>query len=81
MISGGVFAGASAPNQVVTSKPGSAASDSVGTSGSAAERFAVVTASARSFPDLMCGSDGGTVSNIMCTWPPTRSVTAGPLPL
>ncbi len=44
------------------SKPLSPASSSVGTSGSTDERFAVVTASARSLPAWMCGSTGVMVS-------------------
>ncbi|SDH74844.1 hypothetical protein SAMN05444748_102305 [Variovorax sp. OV700] len=49
----GVPAGASTPTHVPMSKPLSPASSS-GTSGSTAERLAVVTASARSLPPLMC---------------------------
>ena len=57
------------------------ASSRVGTSGSADERLAVVTASARSLPLLMCCSTGVTVSNDIVIWPPSRSVASGPLPL
>jgi hypothetical protein len=39
-----------------------------------------VTASARSFPDRMCGSTTGTSKMPICTWPPTRSFTAGAAP-
>ena len=46
----GVAAGASTPNQVPMSKPFRPASSSVGTSGSADERLAVVTARALSLP-------------------------------
>src|SRR5438874_8297739 len=53
----------------------------VGSSGSAGSRFAPVVAIAMSFPDLMCGSDEGMLSNIMFVWPARRSVTAGALPL
>ena len=63
------------------SKPLRPASSSVGTSGSADERLAVVTASARSLPALMCGSTGVMVSNDIVIWPPSRSVVSGPLPL
>ena len=77
----GVAAGASTPNQVPMSKPFRPASSSVGTSGSADERLAVVTASARSLPALMCGSTGVIVSKDIVTWPPSRSVASGPLPL
>ncbi len=57
------------------------ASAMVGRSGSNCERFAPVTASARSLPARMWGSDEGMLSNIMFTCPPSRSVTAGALPL
>ena len=40
----------------------------VGTSGSAGERVADVTASARSLPALICANDDGRLSNIMLTW-------------
>ena len=42
---------------------------------------ALVTASARSFPPLTCGSDDVSWSKLVCAWPPTRSLTAGALPL
>ena len=57
------------------------ASATVGTSGSSGSRLAPVTASARSFPALMCGKAEGMLSNIIITWPPSRSVIAGALPL
>ncbi|CFP66624.1 Uncharacterised protein [Bordetella pertussis] len=41
----------------------------------------VVTASGRSLPAFRCGSDSATVSNMMSTWPPSRSATAGAAPL
>mgnify|MGYP006179157715 CR=1 FL=1 len=56
-------AGASTPNQVPMSKPARPASSSVGTSGSADERWPVLTASARSLPLRTCCSTGVTVSN------------------
>ena len=46
-------------------------------SGSASERVAVVTASARSLPALMYSIDEGMLSNMTCTCPPIRSVSAG----
>ena len=49
----------------------------VGVSGSAGDRVADVTASARNLPALICGSDGGRLSNMSCTWPPIRSCSAG----
>jgi hypothetical protein len=48
-----------------------------GMSGSACERVAVVTASARSRPDRTYSTDGGKGLNISCTWPLSRSVSAG----
>src|SRR5262245_45008083 len=42
-------------------------------SGSASERVAVVTASARSLPALMYSIDAGMVENMTCTCPPIRS--------
>src|SRR4029079_7266367 len=77
----GVPAGARTPNHDDASNPGSPDSASVGTSGSAAERSALVTASARNLPALMNESDDGRLSNINCTCPPIRSVSAGLLPL
>src|SRR5215472_13685663 len=32
------------------------------------------------WPALMCGSDEGVASNITCTWPPKRSLSAGDEP-
>ena len=64
-------------------KPGSAWFDlttnspTVGTSGSAWARSAVVTASARSLPARMSATEDGIRSNITCTCPPSRSVSAG----
>src|ERR1700722_12030775 len=42
-------------------------------SGSAAERVAVVTASARSLPALTYAMDAGMEANMTCTCPPSRS--------
>ena len=50
-------------------------------SGRAGTRSAEVTASARSLPALMLPWAAGTVSIMLSTWPPIRSVMAGPLPL
>src|SRR5262249_32801407 len=75
-ISPDVFLGAPMPCQVLASKPGTD-SATVGTSGSARERVAVVTASARTLPALMVSIDSGRGLNITCTCPPNRSVSAG----
>ena len=63
----------------LASKPGTK-SPTVGTSGSASERVAVVTANARSLPALMCSIDAGMSMNMTCTCPPSRSVSAGAAP-
>src|SRR5260221_6833198 len=51
-----------------------------GMSGSASARIAVVTASARSLPVLMCSIEEGTEPNATCTCPPSKSVSAGASP-
>ena len=40
-----------------------------------------VTLSARRLPLLMWPADDGRLSKNTCTWPPIRSVSAGPAPL
>src|SRR5512132_64565 len=47
-------------------------------SGSASERVAVVTASARSLPALIYSIDATVLTNVTCTCPPNKSVSAGP---
>ena len=53
----------------------------VGTSGRSGERFELVTASARSFPALICGAEVLTWSNIIVTCPLMTSTIAWELPL
>ena len=53
----------------------------VGTSGSSGERFALVIASARSLPALMCGRPVLMFMKVASTWPPSRSDIAGAPPL
>ena len=53
----------------------------VGRSGASAERFGEVTASARIFPACASGRIATVGPNIICTWPPTRSVVACAAPL
>ena len=53
----------------------------VGTSGSTAARFSVVTASALTRPARMCGMIGGMVLKLVMTCPATRSIAIGPPPL
>ena len=77
----GVRAGASIPYQVATSKPLSPCSSRLGISGAAAERFAVVTPSARIRPLRTCGIMVAIGSKIICTRPASRSGTATPVPL
>ncbi|MCY1202392.1 hypothetical protein D9M72_138780 [compost metagenome] len=80
-MAGGVPLGAHRPYQVLMSKPGKPDSAMVGTSGNSATRCATVTATARSLPDLMNGVADGIESNMNWICPPTRSVSAGALPL
>src|SRR5262245_24477668 len=49
-------------------------------SGSASERVAAVTASARSLPASMYAIDEGTEANVTCTCPPSRSVSEAAKP-
>ena len=53
----------------------------VGSSGAAAERLALVTASARSLPPRTCGMAEAMLPNIRLTCPASKSVSAGLLPL
>ena len=48
--------------------------------GSAADRMAVLTASARSVPALTCGATCETDTKPSCTCPPIMSVMSGPVP-
>ena len=75
----GVPLGAPMPCQVLASKPGTV-SATVGTSGRAFERSAVVTASARTLSALMAPSDSGSGLNMIWTWPPIRSASPGAPP-
>src|SRR5512134_2189295 len=50
-------------------------------SGSSGERLAEVTAIGRSLPAFACGSADGRLSNMIAICPPSRSLTAGALPL
>src|SRR6267143_5004908 len=60
--------------------PDTPASSMVGTSGSIAIRFALVTASARKNPSLICPDAAGSVANATGVWPPTTDCTIGPPP-
>src|SRR3990172_12554499 len=79
-MAGGVPGGANMPNQFVETKPGKV-SETVGRSGSKGLRFSLLMASARSLPERMYGRAEPKLMNIISTWPLTRSVRAGALPL
>src|SRR5688572_31022549 len=68
------------PYQWLASYPGTV-SLTAGTSGRYVERFAVVTASARTLPDFTCGMLGTMLIAVTGTSPPTSAVIAGPPPL
>jgi hypothetical protein len=69
------------PTHTEVSKPFMPSSSSVGRSGAMAVRWRLVTASALSVPARTCGRTVDAGENISCTWPPSRSATAGVLPL
>ncbi len=77
----GVAAGTKRPVQDVISKPGTPASIIAGTSGSDGQRWAVVTASARTLPERMAESAPVAVSIIIDTCPLSTSGIAVPPPL
>src|SRR5215831_8141618 len=79
MNSAGVFFGAPIPAHALVSKPGTK-SPSVGTSGSPCQRVVAVTAKGRSLPALICSMEEGMLSNMTCTCPAMRSVSAGGAP-
>jgi integron integrase len=63
------------------SKPATPLSATVGSAGNNAERLLPVTASARSLPLRTWVSTGGMLKIASWTWPPTRSLRPGPVPL
>lgn len=77
--SAGVPAGAARPSQERTSKPGSTA-EAGGTSGRVGQARALVTARARSRPDLMCGMATVSVSLSTSTSPAITACTGAPPP-
>ena len=82
MISPGVAAGARTPNHGFISNPQRVPPRCmVGTLGSDGERWRLVTPSARSLPEARCGATVAIGMNPIGTWPATRSVVAGALPL
>ena len=78
-ISAGVPFGTPMPVTALASKPGTV-SAMVGTSGSAADRSVVVTASARSLPLRTGPIDADIGSNIICASPAIIAFSAGPPP-
>ena len=81
MMSRGVFAGAAMPNQTLTSKPGTPLSLSVGTFGNSAMRSREPTASGFILPaSTYCMTTLG-VAQISGICPPSRSFSAGAVPL
>ncbi|MCX7160246.1 MAG: hypothetical protein NT176_14235 [Proteobacteria bacterium] len=75
-ISGGVPAGANAPNQTVASNPGYPSSVIAGTFGMNRERSSEVAASTRSRPSLIVGPTTTRSAIIVVTRPPSRSGSA-----
>ena len=80
-MAGGVRAGANRPPQLSASMAPKPASAMVGTSGSAASRFVLVTASGTILPLLMCGAEVTTKSNIASMLPEVKSTSAALLDL
>ncbi|MNL40803.1 hypothetical protein D3C87_1631770 [compost metagenome] len=79
-VSGGSLAGPNRANHALDSKP-LMVSPMGGTPGNCGSACGLVTPSARSAPLLMCGRALSELANIMSTWPPSRSVMAGAVPL
>ena len=77
----GVLIGTLTPFQPTISISGKPTSVIVGTSGTAGERLGLVIASARSLPLCTCGTAPCAMTNIICTWPASTSVTAEATPL
>ena len=76
-----VLAGPTTPYHWSASKPGKPASATVGTLGSAGMRWGDETAIALIWPARIWASTAGMPVNKACTWPATRSLTAGAVPL
>ena len=80
MIAFGVAAGATTPMINSASRLLKPLSVMVGTSGTIGERFALVTASARSLPALTCWTAVAMLSNATSKVPPSSSGIIWPLP-
>ena len=76
----GIAAGAKTPNQATELKPGKPVSATVGMSGNSGERSRPVVPIGRKVPAGRWPTTTGAGANIMSMRPPSRSVTAGPLP-
>src|SRR3989442_1454967 len=72
----GIPRGPITPAQVITSKPVTPASATVGNSGTAGERLGPVTASPRTLPALTWGTIAGMLSNSRSICPATKPVIA-----
>src|ERR1700730_16257250 len=72
----GVFLGAPMPHHELTSYPGTN-SLTVGRSGNVSDRVIVDTASGRTLLALMYSREVGRLSNMTCTCPASKSVSAG----
>ena len=68
-------------NSLMASNFANPASARVGVLGKEDARFRLATPSRRNFPAVICGSAGGTATNIMSASPATTPSTAGPAPL
>lgn len=74
-----VLAGANIPIINADSYPGSPEAATVGKPGASADGSALVTARALNLPDLTCGIPAFTATNITCTSPAIRALSAGPV--
>src|SRR5580704_970391 len=81
MISCGVPIGTTTPVSVSDSWSGTPASAMVGTSGSAADRLTLSTASPRNLPSRMLAMAGGSAVKATCVWPPRVELIASAAPL
>src|SRR6185436_16145419 len=81
MMALGVPAGARMPCHDFISYPGKPPSAKVGTSGRETRRLLPEIAMPRALPLFTMGINGSALFMNICTWPPIRSVVAGPAPL
>src|SRR5262245_5815271 len=81
MMAADVFAGANIACIELASYPGRPDDATVGIPGASAEGSAVVTAIARSLPDLSGPATEPRLANMTCVSPAITEMTAGPAPL